>query len=250
MMSGGNGYDVSDFSAGSKWLWNWITETSVVHMQPEGATPECPSCKSAGAFSLKPFDDKDVPPSPDTLMGIHIPISNTGGKLYSYWLSYRSGNPAKKGLSIHLVKYSFRGPFAATYDSWNYDAFGDTNDLSDSFVVENTCYYVAPSGFMKDVDVTQVSKLHPVICVGAIDVGISVAVTVFFIDLQSPPPARPGTTETILDCNTITSVLELNANNHNLVRVQNTGADGSVVVKMCSGSSAADQSSSAFLSDE
>jgi hypothetical protein len=35
MMSGGNGYPISDFAAASKWFFNWITDDAVVLMQPE-----------------------------------------------------------------------------------------------------------------------------------------------------------------------------------------------------------------------
>jgi len=75
MMSGGNGYAISDFSAGSKWLWNWIPDSLIAHMQPEGGTPECPSCLSGGTFFLKAFDNRSI--SPATLPG----TTSSGGSL-------------------------------------------------------------------------------------------------------------------------------------------------------------------------
>ena len=66
MMSGGNGYDISDFGAGSKWFWGWIPDTLVAHMQPEGSSLDCPTCQSDGTFMLYAFDDKNI--SPDFLM--------------------------------------------------------------------------------------------------------------------------------------------------------------------------------------
>ena len=129
MMSGGNGYTISDFAVASKWFFNWIPDESIIRMQPEGPTDECPSCLDSGQFTLKSFDDRDVAPSEANKMGIHIPISTNGNTLYSYWLTYRGsgvdGN-ASEGLSIHLSWFNVGGIFGASYDSMNYDAFGDT----------------------------------------------------------------------------------------------------------------------------
>jgi hypothetical protein len=73
-------------------FWNWIPDSSIILMQPEGSTTECPSCSNSGSFKLYPFDDKDVKPSSSRKMGIHIPVVKAGNRLYSYWLSYRIGN--------------------------------------------------------------------------------------------------------------------------------------------------------------
>lgn len=67
-------------------------------------------------------------------MGIHIPIGVIGDRrLYSYWLSYRSGNDgdAQNGLSAHLSWFDVGGYFGASYDSMNFDAFGDTDTTTD-----------------------------------------------------------------------------------------------------------------------
>ena len=129
MMSGGNGFTISDFAVASKWFFNWIPDEAIILMQPEGSTEECPSCLDSGQFTLKAFDDRDVVPSASNKMGIHIPISTNGNTLYSYWLTYRgAGNDGKaaEGLSVHLSWFNVGGIFGTSYDSMNYDAFGDT----------------------------------------------------------------------------------------------------------------------------
>ena len=110
-----------------------------------------------------------------------IPITNKDGRLYSYWISYRGGNPAKIGLSVHLVRYSFRGAFGATYDSWNYDVHGDTSGKSDSFIDPESCYYIGPSGFIRDVEIAQAEQVHPVICNLELVEGTHAKVAVFFL---------------------------------------------------------------------
>ena len=72
-------------------FFNWIPDSSIILMQPEGSTTECLSCYSSGTFTLRPFDDKNLSPTPGRKMAIHIPIVAEGNTLYSYWLSYRSG---------------------------------------------------------------------------------------------------------------------------------------------------------------
>ena len=66
MSAGGNGHDVADFGAGSKWFLGWIPDTLVAHMQPEGSSLDCPACQSDGTFMLYAFDDKNI--SPELLM--------------------------------------------------------------------------------------------------------------------------------------------------------------------------------------
>ena len=81
MMSGGNGYAISDLSAAAKWNFSWITEDAIVHIQPEGSTGDCPAClPSASNLVLKPFDDRSVQPSSTNKMAVHIPVMGVGKK--------------------------------------------------------------------------------------------------------------------------------------------------------------------------
>ena len=105
-MSGGNSFDVSDLHVASKWFFNWVDDSSIIHMQPEGPTPECPTCLKSGTFTMKPFDMRSSPES-DDILGIHIPITTKydstydSNYVYSYWLSYRSGvDGIADGISI------------------------------------------------------------------------------------------------------------------------------------------------------
>jgi hypothetical protein len=80
-MSGGTQYEVSDFGVASKWYFNWVSSNSIVSMQPEGGTADCPSCLKSGTFTLKPFDDWSNPPGNDDIVGIRMPIA----KVYDEW---------------------------------------------------------------------------------------------------------------------------------------------------------------------
>jgi hypothetical protein len=242
MMSGGNGVPNSQaphFAAASKWFFNWIPDSSIVHMQPEGSTAECPQCLSSGTFTLRPFNDKNLVPSASTKMGIHIPITNIGNTVYSYWFSYRGtgyNGAAANGLSVHLSWFNTGGIFGASYDSHNYDAFGDTfGTTSDSFVVDKTCYHVFPSAYMKDRDLAAVMQVQPVVCVDSIDVGNSITVTVQFIQQSTPPSPQVPFTESTLSCSSsgADQSFEINPNQHNLIHVTNTGSDGIVDVTLC-----------------
>jgi hypothetical protein len=172
-------------------------------------------------------------------MGIHIPIMAIGNTVYSYWLSYRGtgyDGAAAGGLSVHLSWYRLGGIFGATYDSQNYDAIGNTRDTtSDSFVTNNSCYYIFPGGFMKDKDYISSIQVQPVVCVNSIDVGNSITVTVDFIDADAPPSPQVSPVKTTLDCTVSGSfiTLEADASDYNLIHVQNAGADGIVEMKMC-----------------
>jgi len=172
-------------------------------------------------------------------MGIHIPIMAIGNTVYSYWLSYRGtgyDGAAAGGLSVHLSWYRLGGIFGATYDSQNYDAIGNTRDTtSDSFVTNNSCYYIFPGGFMKDKDYISSIQVQPVVCVNSIDVGNSITVTVDFIDADAPPSPQVSPVKTTLDCTVSGSfiALEADASDYNLIHVQNAGADGIVEMKMC-----------------
>ena len=222
-------------------------------MQPEGSTTECPSCSSSGTFTLRPFDDKNLPPTPERKMGIHIPIVAKANKLYSYWLSYRSGvdSHAAKGLSMHLTWFNLGGYFGASYDSLNFDAFGDTITRMDSFVVENTCYHLNPPGYLKDETLVPSEKVQPVVCVDSINEGSSITVTVSFLDKVNPPPPKISIEQEVqLECQlggSTTGTINLDASNHYLIRVENTGSDGNVELDMCT---VPGGTASAFFYDE
>ncbi len=222
-------------------------------MQPEGSTTDCPTCQSSGTFTLRPFDDKNLPPTSNWKMGIHIPIGVIGDRrLYSYWLSYRSGNDgdAQNGLSVHLSWFDVGGYFGASYDSMNFDAFGDTDTTADSFVIENTCYHLSPPGYLKDNALVHSEMVQPVVCVDSINPGISITVTVSFLNKENPPSPKVSLDQKIeLQCRASgasTGTLTLNANNYNLIHVKDTGDDSDITLQMCTNAG----SSSAFFYDE
>ena len=208
-------------------------------MQPEGSTAECPSCLSSGTFTLRPFDDKHLPPTSERKMAIHIPIVAEGNKLYSYWLSYCSevDGHAAKGLSMHLSWFNLGGYFGASYDSLNFDAFGDTVTRMDSFVIENTCYHLNPPAYLNDVALIPAEQVQPVVCVDSVNEGSSITIMVSFLQNMSPPPPKISMKQEVkLDCKidgSTTGTINLDANNHSLNQVQNTGNDGNVELNMC-----------------
>jgi hypothetical protein len=208
-------------------------------MQPEGSTSDCPYCYSSGTFTLKPFDDKDLDPTPARKMGIHIPIVVIGNRLYSYWLSYRSGveGRAQNGLSMHLSWFDVGGHFGASYDSLNFDAFGNTDSTEDSFVIANSCYHMSAPGYLKDESIVASEMVNPVVCVDSIVPGSSITVSVSFLDKENPPtPQVSFDQEVQLECSTSgssTGTVTLNASSYNLIHVQNSGNKGAVVLQMC-----------------
>ena len=209
-------------------------------MQPEGSTTECPSCcYSSGTFTLRPFDNKILHPTSESKMGIHIPIVKVGNRLYSYWLSYHSGvdGHAAKGLSMHLTWFKLGGHVGAGYDSLNFDAFGDTATRMDSFVVENTCYHLNQPAYLKDQALVPSEKVQPVVYVDSINEGSSITITVSFLDKMNPPSPKISVEQEVqLDCQiggSTTGTINLDANNHNMIHVKNTGSDGNVELKMC-----------------
>ena len=200
-MSGGNNlYNGRHFSPASKWFFNWIPNESIIVMQPEGTTSECPSCVKSGTFTISKFDDYTFEPSSDNVMAIHIPITVVGDEVYSFWFSYRSDPDTRGGLSIHLSWFRLGGHFGSAYDSLNYDAFGDTFTREDSFVTVNTCYVVNPSSYMKDIDFEAAIAIQPVVCVDSINEGEDITVTVEFLD-PSESSADLSSAETLeLQC--------------------------------------------------
>ena len=132
-------------------------------MQPQGSDSNCLECEKSGTYTLYPFDGNDD----SKLLGIHIPITTYKAGMASYWLSYRAGNPAEKGLSVHLGWFLGigKGTFKAYYDQTNYDAYGHTVTTDDSFVTPGTCYHISPNIRMLNVHPLDAMAIQPVVCV-------------------------------------------------------------------------------------
>jgi len=243
-MSGGNGYEVSDFDISSKWFFNWAKDSSIINMQPEGQTPECPTCVSSGTFTIKPMDMRSQPGANDVL-GIHIPIAtkyDTTHKstyLYSYWLSYRSGvNGKATGLLIHYTFYQLYDSMVGAYtDSLLYYAKGYSEAKVDAALTSGKCYHVSPTSYMKDQDLLAAESVQPRICVNSIDIGNSLQVAVSFPssnELQESYLLQniPTTTHSI-QCGSSATTKSLDSSKQNLLLVTGTGMDGKVSFKMC-----------------
>jgi hypothetical protein len=120
MMSGGNRYERSDFGLASKWFYNWVSDSNIVSMQPEGKTDACPSCVKSGTFTMKAFDDWWNTPGDNDVMGIHIPImtqhdSSWGNDLVSWMLlvisirsHYAFNIPCISFLTFSISTYAHR----------------------------------------------------------------------------------------------------------------------------------------------
>lgn len=256
MMSSGNQYAVSDFALPSKWFFNWVPQSAIVSLQPEGATLECPQCRKAGTFTLKTFDNASKPPLNNDLMGVHIPITigetEFGETQYfSTWLSYRGSGvdgKASGGLSVHLTWFGdFGQEFGSSYDSMNYDAFGDSTLMIDSFVLPGTCYVIAPSIKVLDFDYLAADAIQPVVCVDSINVGSDITISVSFLDPNAPPAATVAVDEFNLGCAVVASELPdaVDATKYSVVQVSGTGIGGLVTLSsLCPKSGAATDANS------
>ena len=222
MMSGGNGYDISDFALASKWFFGWVPDSAIINMQPQGSTSNCPTCVSQGTYTLYPLDGDDA----TKLMGVHIPVTRQGNTLYSYWLSYRSGNPAVAGLSVHISWFDGvgGGQFGASYNSLNYDAHGDTETREDSFVLPGTCYHIPPSVKMLEIDPVASIATQPLVCVTRMAKGRSITVKVSFAGTPSPTKDR-----IVMECGTSINI-DVESKTDQLIHVDNTGVDGILTV--------------------
>lgn len=239
---GGNGYDVSDLTAAAKVLFNWIPSEAVVTMHPEGSTYLCPQCSSEESdLVLHAFDNPDSPPASNRKMAVHIPVFRKGNTLYSYWLSYRgfgnNGNAAN-GLSIHAIWYRFCNgcQFAATFDSLNYDAFGDTLTTMDSFVLPNTCYLITPSLKLLKEDPSMTEDIQPIVCVDSVDNGNSITISVSFLDTDVTPTSQIALgSEIEAECSSsgIVADFHMANGNHHLLHYTGTGSDGTLDFSAC-----------------
>ena len=244
MMSGGNGYNRSDIAAASKWFFNWIPDSSIILMQPEGPTSHCPTCvSSVQNLVLRPFDDPQVEPSNENKMAIHIPITAaTDTRVFSYWLSYRGigcDGLASGGLSVHVSWFDLGGIFGASYDSLNYDAYGDTVTKLDSFVTPGTCYVITPPGVLMDADPVSADQVVPVACVDSVNQGIDITVSVSFLNKNSPPPVTVSlASDRRLTCSKRGSSsrsisLSMLSRTSHLIRYNSTGSHGRIVLSLC-----------------
>jgi hypothetical protein len=233
LMSGG-GYDTSDFAAASKWHYNWIPDSAVVVLQ---------SYTGVANLVLQAFDNPNVVPSATNIMAVHIPLlgelDNTG--LFSYWLSYRGSSVAgraRKGLSVHLTSlYGFGGPFAAYYDSVNFDAVGDTPETTDSFVLPNTCYVLTPPVMLMKVNYDEAQRIRPVVCVNDIELGASITISVSFIDPKASTTSPFLSSQQTLGCGAASSTTakSLDASNgkRHLLSFTGTGQEGRLALSFC-----------------
>jgi len=235
MMSGGNAYTISDLSFSSKWYFGWVADSSLKLMQPHGKDKNCASCVSQGKYTLHPFDAGD---DPSKLMGVHIPITSRGSTLYSYWLSYRSGNPARIGLSVHIGWFDSigSGQFGASYNSLNYDAHGDTDTTADSFILPGTCYHVSPSKKMLEIDPVASLAIQPVVCVDELSEGNFIKIDVSFLDapneLLETNLNIDTDNEINMECGT-TLDINVDPSENYLLHVQNTGENGDLTLDLC-----------------
>lgn len=236
MMSGGNGYDISHFSVASKWFFNWVPDSAIKMMQPEGSTAECPDCVSSGTFTILAFDKDDSPPQANEIMGIHIPVLGEGGTMYSYWLSYRSGVDgfAAIGLSVHLTWIGTGGMFGGYYDSLNYDAHGDTETTFDSFVLPNTCYIIEPPLKLLYIDPAAAEEIWPKVCVDSMDKGNDITVSVSFLDTANIQQNSPDQ-ELVCSANGASMTSQsITSGSPYLLHITGTGHEGVVSVDISS----------------
>ncbi len=241
-MSGGNPFAISDFNVASKWFYNWIPDSSIVHMQPEGPTSECPSCVNSGSFRIKPFDMRTTPSAND-IMGVHIPITTKYDSVYksdyvfSYWLSYRSGvDGVAPGILVHLSIFEiYNSTFGAYYDSLLYYAKGKSEERGDAAIRKGNCYHIAPASYIKDQNLLAAEAVQPVVCVDDINVGSSVDISVSFrgAAYDSRAQINSNIQHRTLQCGSGLKTMNLDSSNKYVISVTGTGSNGQVTLKLC-----------------
>ena len=240
MMSGANDLNVSDYAPGGKWFWNWIPDSSIVILQPEGPTERCPDCEIGGTYTIHPFDKPEVTPE-GRIMAIQIPIMAVAtGDFYSIWLSYRSGvdGLASGGLGVHAARITLGGLFGGRYRAYSYDAHGSTESVFDSFVLPDTCYVIEPPLLIPEIDFPA-KQVVPQVCVDSLNVGTDITVTVSFLDpnLLYQASSRPQQPDQEFDCSFDgeTSITQsISGESSKLIHVSNTGSDGIIFSDLCS----------------
>ncbi len=156
-------------------------------------------------------------------------------QVYSYWLSYRTGNDySTNGLSLHMTYFELGdSTFGAWHDSMNYDATGFTDNKADSFVSVGSCYHMSPPGYLLDRDVVSASAVQPVVCVDQLDTGSSITVSVDFRqDVGASPQPIVDVDEYSMSCST--QAYNVDASKFNLIHVNGMGKDGGVTVSLSS----------------
>ena len=238
-MSGGNPFEISDLHVSSKWFFNWVEDSSIIHMQAEGATTECPTCLDSGTFDIKPFDKRDRPLE-NEILGIHIPIATMydpdydSDYVFSYWLSYRSGvDDQARGISVHLTFFElYDSKMGAYYDSLFYYAKGFSESKAEAVVRNGKCYHISPSSYLKDRVLLAAEAVQPVVCVNDFSVGSNVKVTVSFQESSAKKIQKSDFVTHNTQCGSNISKT-LNPSKFNLIRVSRTGKNGKVTLKMC-----------------
>jgi hypothetical protein len=114
----------------------------------------------------------------------------------------------------------------------NFDVFGATSDKSDSVILENSCYHVSPPPYMLDLDFISANAVQPVVCVGSVNVGSDITVSVSFIDPENPPSPLPNVVEHSLHCSTPTASASyvVDARGTNSFHLKGLGDGGSVTM--------------------
>ena len=66
---------------------------------------------------------------------------------------------------MHLFWFRLLGGYfgSSTYASLNFDAFGNTVTIMDSFAVENTYYHINPPAYLKDTALVPTEQIKPAI---------------------------------------------------------------------------------------
>lgn len=170
-------------------------------------------------------------------------------QVYSYWLSYRTGvnDFLSGGLSIHVAWTELTKPsmMGAWYDSMNYDAIGYTDNKADSVVQPNSCYHIHPSGYLSDRNIVAAYDVQPVVCVGRLNKGTSIEVSVHFIDPKNKPaPSKPNVVETTTPCKNTS--FQVASTDHNVFQITGMGKTGSLSLSLASSAGSA----YAFFYDE
>lgn len=121
------------------------------------------------------------------------------------------------------------------YDSINYDAFGNSDDRSDSAVLVDTCYHIAPAPYLLDRDLISAHAVQPVVCVDSINEGSDITISVNFIEPNDQPVPKLDVVERTVTCSTSSATGEtfvMDAKAHNLFHVDGMGKDGAVTVSL------------------
>ncbi len=116
--------------------------------------------------------------------------------------------------------------------SMNFDAFGGTTGRCDTIVLSNSCYHVSPPPYMLDIDFIAANAVQPVVCVGSVNPGSDVTVTISFIDPEDPPAALPNVVEHEVQCSTSSNSVSytIDSKTPNSFHFKGLGENGSVTV--------------------